>query len=73
MSDIEVAVADRLAGVEAELADVTARALALVSETTAAQERFRSEVVRLILFGALATAAVSAGLCVATVVVVLRT
>jgi hypothetical protein len=70
--DVEGFVTDRLVGIEAELADVTARALGLFGDAAAAQERLRSEVVRLVLLGALATAVVSTGLCLATIVIMLR-
>lgn len=70
--DVEVFVANRLASVEAELTDVTARALSLFGDAAAAQERLRSEVIRLVLLYVLATALVSTGLCLATLVLVLR-
>jgi hypothetical protein len=73
LGDVEVFVANRLAGGEAELADVTAQALTLFGDAAAAQERLRSEVVRLVLLGVLATAVASAGLCLATLVLVART
>ena len=61
----------RLDAVETDLADVTARALALVGDAVAAQVRLRSEVVRLVVAGLLATVVVTAGLCVATLVLLL--
>jgi hypothetical protein len=66
---VEVLVAERLSGVEADVADVTTRALALVADAVAAREQLRSEVVQLVLLSTLATAAVTAGLCVAAIVI----
>ena len=63
----------RLASAESELADLTARALSLFYDAAVAQERLRSEVVRLVLLGVLATAVASVGLCLATLVLVART